>query len=99
MNENIMIINFMILGRIGYSISKFGMTLVAHGIGMELGGSGVACNALWPATMVESFATKNFNLGTRSMWRKATIIADATISILKEDPKTFTGHALIDEVS
>ena len=48
--------------------------------------------------MVESYATKNFNLGARSLWRKATIIADATISILKEDPKTFTGNALIDEV-
>eukprot|EP00012_Vannella_robusta_P007634 CAMPEP_0206192394 /NCGR_PEP_ID=MMETSP0166-20121206/5933_1 /ASSEMBLY_ACC=CAM_ASM_000260 /TAXON_ID=95228 /ORGANISM="Vannella robusta, Strain DIVA3 518/3/11/1/6" /LENGTH=287 /DNA_ID=CAMNT_0053608883 /DNA_START=1252 /DNA_END=2115 /DNA_ORIENTATION=- len=87
----------MLPGRIGYSISKFGMTLVAHGIGMELKGTGVACNALWPATMVESYATKNFNLGARSLWRKATIIADATISILKEDPKTFTGNALIDE--
>lgn len=48
--------------------------------------------------MVESYATINFNLGTRSLWRKASIIADATISIIKEDPKTFTGHALIDEV-
>merc|ERR1712054_752712 len=52
------------------------MTLIAHGIGRELGGTGVACNSLWPATMVESYAT---------------------ISILKEDPKTFTGNALIDE--
>lgn len=87
----------MLPGRIAYCISKFGMTLVAHGIGKELHGTGVACNALWPATMVESFATKNFNLGTRALWRKATIIADATISIIKEDPKSFTGQALIDE--
>lgn len=37
----------MLKGRIGYCISKFGMTLVAHGLGVEVGGSGVACNALW----------------------------------------------------
>ena len=37
----------MLPGRIGYCISKFGMTLVAHGIGKELKGQGVACNALW----------------------------------------------------
>ena len=88
----------MLKGRIGYSISKFGMTMIAHGLAQELGGTGVACNALWPATMIESFATINFNLGVPSMWRKASIIADATLSIILEDSKTFTGHALIDEV-
>lgn len=87
----------MLPGRIGYSISKFGMTLIAHGIGKELAGTGVACNALWPATMVESFATINFNLGGPSLWRKATIIADATLEIVCTDPNKLTGHALIDE--
>ena len=48
--------------------------------------------------MVESYATINFNLGDRSLWRKASIIADATLSIVLEDPNTFTGNALIDEV-
>ena len=32
------------------------------GIGMEYKGQGVACNALWPATMVESYATINFKV-------------------------------------
>ncbi len=41
----------MLTGRIGYCISKFGMTLVAHGLGVEVGGSGVACNALWSLSL------------------------------------------------
>eukprot|EP01096_Ripella_sp_DP13-Kostka_P016393 TRINITY_DN7972_c0_g1_i1.p2 TRINITY_DN7972_c0_g1~~TRINITY_DN7972_c0_g1_i1.p2 ORF type:complete len:328 (-),score=78.59 TRINITY_DN7972_c0_g1_i1:45-947(-) len=87
----------MLKGRIGYCISKFGMTLVAHGLGVEVGGSGVACNALWPATMIESFATINFKLGDRSLWRKASILSDCCLLIAQEDPTSFTGHALIDE--
>mmetsp|Transcript_15627 Transcript_15627/g.44321 ORF Transcript_15627/g.44321 Transcript_15627/m.44321 type:complete len:291 (-) Transcript_15627:714-1586(-) len=87
----------MLDGKIAYCISKFGMTIQAHGLAQELGGQGVACNALWPATAVESYATLNFGLGGPSMWRKASIIADSVVMICKEDPNTFTGHALIDE--
>jgi len=87
----------MLGGKIGYCISKFGMTLVALGLGQELKGKGVACNALWPATMVESYATINFELGDRSTWRKASIMSDCVLMIVKEDPNTFTGHSLIDE--
>jgi len=87
----------MVKGRVAYCISKFGMTLIAHGVGEEVRGKGVAVNALWPATIVESYATINFNLGDKSMWRKASIIADAVLMMVLEDPNTFTGQALIDE--
>merc|ERR1712188_25358 len=87
----------MLDGKIAYCLSKFGMTLVAHGIGIEYKGTGVACNALWPATMIESYATINFQMGTPAMWRKGEIIADALLSIVQEDPKSFSGYALIDE--
>jgi citronellol/citronellal dehydrogenase len=84
-------------GKIAYAISKFGMTLIAHGLAEEVGSKNVACNALWPATMVESYATINWGLGTPSLWRKADILADATLRIFAKEPKSFTGHALIDE--
>jgi len=87
----------MLQGKIGYCISKFGMTLIAHGLGQELKGSGVACNALWPATLVESAATQNFGAGDKTLWRKADIIADSCLMIVKENPNEFTGNALIDE--
>jgi citronellol/citronellal dehydrogenase len=84
-------------GKIAYAISKFGMTLIAHGLADEVKDDNVAANALWPATMIESLATINWNLGDRTMWRTPEILADATLRIFAKEPRTFTGHALIDE--
>ncbi len=84
-------------GKIAYAISKFGMTLIAHGLAEEVADKNVAANALWPATMIESYATINWGLGTPALWRKPEILADATIKIFAKEPKSFTGHALIDE--
>ena len=84
-------------GKIAYAISKFGMTLIAHGLAGEVGEKNVAANALWPATMIESYATINWGLGDRKIWRKADILSDATIKIFEKPPRSFTGNALIDE--
>jgi hypothetical protein len=73
------------------------MTLIAHGLGEEVREYNVACNALWPATMVESLAVINFGLGDPSMWRKPEILADSTVAIFRREPSSFTGNALIDE--
>ena len=84
-------------GKIAYAISKFGMTLIAHGLAGELRGSNVACNALWPATLIESYATITWGLGDRRLWRTPEILVDAALRILAKPPASFTGHALIDE--
>jgi citronellol/citronellal dehydrogenase len=84
-------------GKIAYSVSKFGMTLIAYGLAGELAGRNVACNALWPATLIESYATINFALGSPAVWRKPEIVADAALRIFDKPPAGFTGHALIDE--
>ncbi len=84
-------------GKIAYFISKYGMTLIAHGLAGELRDKNVACNALWPATLIESQATKNWGLGNASFWRKADILADCLVHICEKTPSEFTGHALIDE--
>jgi citronellol/citronellal dehydrogenase len=85
------------VGKIAYAISKFGMTLIAHGLAEEVRDKNVAANALWPATMIESYATINWGLGGPAVWRKPEILADATMKILEKEPRSFTGHALIDE--
>ncbi|SRR6266567_3928360 len=85
------------VGKIAYAISKFGMTLIAHGLADEVRDKNVACNALWPATMIESYATINFGLGGPAMWRKPEILADATLKMLAKEPRSFTGHEVIDE--
>jgi citronellol/citronellal dehydrogenase len=85
------------VGKVAYAVSKFGMTLIAHGLAGEVAGKNVACNALWPATLIESYATINFALGDAKVWRKPDIIADAALRIFAKEPGSFTGHALIDE--
>ena len=84
-------------GKVAYALSKFGMTLVAQGIAEEVRGQGVAANALWPATLLESQATIRWGLGDRSLWRKPDIVADAMVAIFSKPPDALTGQALIDE--
>mmetsp|Transcript_11207 Transcript_11207/g.22486 ORF Transcript_11207/g.22486 Transcript_11207/m.22486 type:complete len:135 (-) Transcript_11207:329-733(-) len=72
------------------------MTMVALGAAAEGRGKGITGNSLWPATVIESFAAKNFKLGETSTWRKATILADCVVKLAQE-PDDFTGKMLIDD--
>jgi citronellol/citronellal dehydrogenase len=85
------------VGKVAYAISKFGMTLIAQGLAGEVREDNVAANALWPATLIESQATIGWGLGDKTMWRTPDIVADATVRIFAKEPRTFTGHALVDE--
>jgi citronellol/citronellal dehydrogenase len=73
------------------------MSMVALGVAAEGHGKGVTGNTLWPATVIESQAAKNFQLGSPSMWRKADILSDCVVSLAKEDD-SFSGNMLIDDV-
>lgn len=86
-----------VAGHGAYSVSKFGMTMIAQSIAEECAEHNVTANALWPATAVESYATLNFGLGGPEIWRKADIIADATVALLVKEPKERKGRAWIDE--
>lgn len=83
-------------GHVAYMISKFGMTMTALGLAEELRGTGVHATALWPKTIIESYATINFHLGDPTVWRKADIMADATWEILQHPDKS-NGRAVLDE--
>lgn len=84
-------------GKIAYMISKFGMTFLAHGLGEELREHNIAAHALWPVTIIESYASINAGLGGRETWRKAEILADATIALVTKEPSVRTGQAWLDE--
>ena len=86
----------MLPSRVAYCVSKFGMTMMMLGMAEEFEDYGIKATALWPATLVESQATINFELSTPDQWRKADILADATYEIL-EHPELSNGKALIDE--
>lgn len=83
-------------GHTAYNMSKFGMTMVALGVSQEYQGKNICANSLWPATVIESYASINFKLGDKKLWRKASIIADATLHIIKESDG-FSGNMLIDD--
>ena len=54
--------------RIGYMISKYGMTLLTHGLAEEMRPHNIGVNSLWPVTLIESLATENWGLGDKSIW-------------------------------
>lgn len=83
-------------GMTAYFISKFGMSMVAMGAAAEGQGEGVTGTTIWPATVVESTAATNFELGEKAVWRTARVISEAILGVLSE-PDTFTGKMLIDD--
>ncbi|MGZ5913348.1 MAG: SDR family oxidoreductase, partial [Reyranella sp.] len=86
-------------GTTGYSIAKFGMSLVALGLAGELRDKGIAVNALWPRVTIATAAIKNLLGGDRVMRMSRTpeIMADAAHAIFMKPAKSFTGHFLIDD--
>jgi citronellol/citronellal dehydrogenase len=84
-------------GRIAYFISKFGMTLLTHGLAEEVRSDNIAVNSLWPVTIIESQASINYGLGTPAMWRKPDILVDSVLRLVQKEPSEITGRALLDE--
>ena len=84
-------------GKVAYFISKFGMTLLTHGLAEELRSSNIAVNSLWPVTIIESQASINWQLGSPEMWRKPDILVDCVLRLVNKEPGAITGQALLDE--
>ncbi len=84
-------------GKVAYFISKFGMTLLTHGLAEEVREHHIAVNSLWPVTIIESQASLNWGLGTRETWRKPDILVDCVLKLAQKDPAEITGQALLDE--
>jgi citronellol/citronellal dehydrogenase len=87
----------MVPGRIAYSISKLGMTLLTHGLAEEVRASNIAVNSLWPVTIIESQASINHHLGTQAMWRKPDILVECVLRLVRKEPHETTGQSLLDE--
>merc|ERR1711957_130861 len=66
------------------------------GAAAEYEGKGITGHSLWPATVIESQAALNFDLGDKSIWRKASILADCVLGLVSSD-KAYTGKQLIDD--
>lgn len=86
-------------GHLAYTISKYGMSMVAEGLAVEFGPEGIASNTLWPRTTIATAAVKNLLGGDQmvSMSRTPQIVADAAYIILSRPSRTCTGNHFIDE--
>ena len=84
-------------GKIAYCISKFGMTLLTHGLAEEMRSNNIAVNSLWPATIIESQASINWGLFGPEQWRKPDILVDCVLRLVQKEPAEITGQALLDE--
>lgn len=82
----------------GYSMAKFGMSLVVLGLSGELAGQ-IGVNAIWPRTAIATSAIKNILGGDQLMRMSRTpdILSDAAHAILTKDGRSFTGQFLIDD--
>lgn len=83
---------------LGYTISKYGMSMVVFGMAEEFRAEKIAFNALWPKTTIATAAVE-FALGGEAMMRRSRspeIMADAAHAILCRDA-SFTGHFVLDE--
>ena len=82
-----------------YTMSKFGMSMVALGLSAEMKPYHIAANALWPRTTIATAAVQNL-LGGDALIKQSrwpAIVADAAALILARDPKETTGRFFIDE--
>jgi citronellol/citronellal dehydrogenase len=84
-------------GRVCYMITKMGMARLAIGIAEEHRADGIAANALWPRTIIESQASINWGLSTRDQWRTPEILCDASLAILAQEPPKYSGNQVLDE--
>lgn len=82
-----------------YSLTKFGMSLVALGLAGELRDKGIAVNALWPRTTIATAAVQNLLGGDAILRRSRTpeIVAEAACRIFQKPARSFTGQFLIDD--
>jgi citronellol/citronellal dehydrogenase len=83
----------------GYSLAKFGMTMVTLGLAAEFEKDGIAANTLWPRTTIATAAVQNLLGGDKVMAASRTpdIYADAAYAVLIKTAAGYTGQSLIVE--
>jgi len=86
---------------VAYSIAKYGMSLCVLGLAGELRPKGIAVNALWPRTVIDTAALQiamaAYSSSERRRARKPQIMADAAYLILTSASRAHTGQFYVDE--
>jgi citronellol/citronellal dehydrogenase len=84
---------------VAYTMAKYGMSMCVLGMAQELKPLGIAVNALWPRTPIDTSAVRNLLGGEETLRgsRKPDILADAAYRILTRDSRACTGNFFLDE--
>jgi citronellol/citronellal dehydrogenase len=82
---------------VAYTMSKYGMSMCVLGMSEEFKRDGVAVNALWPRTAIDTAALQMIPGIDIDFCRKPEILADAAYEILNRPSAQATGNFYIDD--
>jgi citronellol/citronellal dehydrogenase len=82
---------------VAYTMAKYGMSMCVLGHAEEFKPYGIAVNALWPRTVIQTAALQMIPGVKPEHCRTPAIMADAAYAILTMDAATTTGNFFIDE--
>jgi len=82
---------------VAYTMAKYGMSMCVLGMAEEFRADGIAVNALWPRTVINTAAIAMIPGVDPRMCRTPEILADAAHIVLNRDARKHSGHFYIDE--
>ncbi len=82
---------------VAYTMAKYGMSMCVLGMSEEFRRDGIAVNALWPRTAIDTAALAMIPGVDTAACRTPAILADAAYAILRRDAKECTGNFFIDD--
>jgi citronellol/citronellal dehydrogenase len=83
---------------VAYTMAKYGMSMCVLGMAEEFKRDGIAVNALWPRTVIDTAALQMIPGIDALAGRTPQILADAAHIILNRDSKECTGNFFVDDL-
>ncbi|CAB4606562.1 unannotated protein [freshwater metagenome] len=82
---------------VAYTMAKYGMSMCVLGMSEEFRKTGIAVNALWPRTAIDTAALQMIPGIDTATCRTPEILADAAYVILNRASKDCTGNFFVDD--
>lgn len=82
---------------VAYTMAKYGMSMCVLGMSEEFRKEGIAVNALWPRTAIDTAALQMIPGVDTAACRTPEILADAAYFILNRESKGCTGNFFVDD--
>ena len=82
---------------VAYTMAKYGMSMCVLGMSEEFRRDGIAVNALWPRTAIDTAALAMIPGVDTAACRTPEILADAAYAIFQREAKDCTGNFFVDD--